>query len=154
MYPASIQFSNDSFHQKHNYRQEYIAEDFNANTVAVRGSPRVCGDPVMTRSPIIHLANMRQSPRQTTDFILKAEKQKGVAYRELLANLYQHLLEKCLTAGAADMNRPNYCPVNSSTQVAGQFPSQAYLFVYIIYLQSLGQVSKSLETIYQSLRSS
>src|SRR6218665_252688 len=80
----------------------------------------------------MHLANMRQSPRQTTDFILKAEKQKGVAYRELLANLYQHLLEKCLTAGAADMNRPNYCPVNSSTQVAGQFPSQAYLFVYII----------------------
>src|SRR6218665_3840994 len=71
---------------------------------------------------------MRQSQRQTTDFILKAEKQKGVAYRELLANLYQHLLEKCLTTGAADMNRPNYCPVNSSTQVAGQFPSQAYLF--------------------------
>jgi len=32
-----------------------------------------------------------------------------------------------------NMNRPNYnCPVNSSTQVAGQFPSQAYLFVYII----------------------
>src|SRR6218665_3382962 len=30
------------------------------------------------------------------------------------------------------MNRPNYCPVNTSTQVAGQFPSQAYLFVYII----------------------
>src|SRR6218665_3750050 len=27
------------------------------------------------------------------------------------------------------MNRPNYCPVNTSTQVAGQFPSQAYLFV-------------------------
>src|SRR6218665_3298447 len=75
---------------------------------------------------------MRQSPRQTTDFILKAEKQKGVAYRELLANLYQHLLEECLTAGAADMNRPKYCPVNSNTQVAGQFPSQAYLFVYII----------------------
>ena len=62
----------------------------------------------------------------------KAEKQEGVAYRELLANLYQHLLEECLTADAADMNRPNYCPVNSSTQVAGQFPSQAYLFVYTI----------------------
>ena len=31
---------------------------------------------------------MRQSQRQTTDFILKAEKQKGVAYRELLATLY------------------------------------------------------------------
>src|SRR6218665_3235959 len=75
---------------------------------------------------------MRQSPRQTTDSILKAEKQKGVAYRELLANLYQHLLEECLTAVAADMNRPNYCPVNSSTQVAGQSPSQAFLFVYII----------------------
>src|SRR6218665_2024988 len=30
------------------------------------------------------------------------------------------------------MNRPSYCPVNSSTQVTGQFPSQAYLFVYII----------------------
>jgi len=62
----------------------------------------------------------------------KGQKQKGVAYTELLANLYQHLLEKCLIAGAADMNRPNYCPVNSSTQVAGKFPSQAYVFVYII----------------------
>ena len=49
IYPASIQLSNDSFHQKH--RQEYIAEDFNANTIAVAGSQRVCGDPVMTRSP-------------------------------------------------------------------------------------------------------
>jgi len=39
--------------------------------------------------------------------LLKAKKQEGVAYRELLANLYQHLLEECLTAGAADMNRPN-----------------------------------------------
>src|SRR6218665_51377 len=70
---------------------------------------------------------------------LKAEKQEGVAYRELLANLYQHLLEEYLTAGAADMNRPNYCPVNSSTQVAGQFPSQAYLFVYIISWGRLAQ---------------
>jgi len=49
MYPASIQLSNDCFHKK-TYRQEYIAEDFNANSIAVRGSPRVCGDPVMTRS--------------------------------------------------------------------------------------------------------
>src|SRR6218665_2260140 len=32
-------------------RQEYIAEDFNANTIAVTGSPRVCVGPVMTRSP-------------------------------------------------------------------------------------------------------
>src|SRR6218665_2930580 len=63
--------------------------------------------------------------------ILKAEEEIGVAYR-VLANLYQHLLEECLTAGAADMNKPNYFPVTSSTQVAGQFPSQAYLFVYII----------------------
>ena len=62
------------------------------------------------------------------DQSLKAEKQKGVANKELLANLYQHLLEECLTAEAADMNRPNYCPVNSSIQVAGQ----AYLFVYTI----------------------
>src|SRR6218665_1362870 len=62
----------------------------------------------------------------------KGRETEGVAYRELLANLYQHLLEECLTAGAADMNRPNYCPVNSSTQFAGQFPSRAYLFVYII----------------------
>jgi len=30
MYPASIQFTNDSFHQK-TYRQEYITEDFNGN---------------------------------------------------------------------------------------------------------------------------
>ena len=51
MYPASIQFSNDSFHQKHEYREENIAEDFNANTVAATGSERVRGDPVMTRSP-------------------------------------------------------------------------------------------------------
>jgi len=49
MYPASIQFTNDCFHQK-TYRQEYIAEDLNANTIAVTGSPRVCGDPVMTGS--------------------------------------------------------------------------------------------------------
>src|SRR6218665_382591 len=28
------------------------------------------------------------------------------------------------------MNRPNYCPVNSITQVTGQFPSEAHLFVY------------------------
>src|SRR6218665_1203894 len=75
---------------------------------------------------------------------LKPELEEGVAYRQLLVILYLHLLEECLTAGAADMNRPNYCPVNSSTQVAGQFPSQAYLFVYII-----GLVSKSLETSIQ-----
>ena len=63
--------------------------------------------------------------------LLKAEKQKGVANKDLLANPYQHLLEECLTAGAADMN--NYCPVNSShAQVAGQFLCQAYLFVYTI----------------------
>jgi len=43
MYPASIQFSNDCFHQK-TYKQEYIAEDFNANTIAVTGSPRVWGE--------------------------------------------------------------------------------------------------------------
>jgi len=55
-----------------------------------------------------------------------------VANKDLLANLYQHLLEEFLAAGAAGMNKPNYCPVNSSTQVAGQFPSQAYLFVYTI----------------------
>ena len=30
------------------------------------------------------------------------------------------------------MNRPNYCPVNSITQIAGQFPSEAYLFIYTI----------------------
>ena len=82
---------------------------------------------------IIHLANMRQSPRQTTDFILKAEKQKGVAYRELLANLYQQLLEKCLTA--ADMNRPNYCPVNSSSQVAAWSVSLSSLPVCLHHIQ-------------------
>src|SRR6218665_221768 len=76
--------------------------------------------------------------------VLKAEKQKGVANKELLANLYQHLLEECLAAGAADMNGPNYCSVNSSTQIAGQFPS--LLPVCLHNLQCLGQVSKSLET--------
>src|SRR6218665_3278366 len=35
----------------------------------------------------------------------------------------------------------NYCPVNSSTQVAGQFPSQAYLFVYKICKASGRSVS-------------
>jgi len=60
MYPASIQFSNDSFHQKH--REEYIAEDFNANTVAVTGSGRVRGDLVMTRSPVIALLVSRLLP--------------------------------------------------------------------------------------------
>jgi len=48
MYPASIRFTNDSFHQK----QEYIAEDFNGNTIAITGSRNVCGGPVMTRSPL------------------------------------------------------------------------------------------------------
>ena len=42
MYPASIQFT-DCFHQK-TYRQEYIAEDLNANTIAV--TLHVCGDPL------------------------------------------------------------------------------------------------------------
>jgi len=57
-----------------------------------------------------------------------------VANKDLLANLYQHLLQECHTAGAADMN--NYCPLNSSTQVAGQFLSQAYLFVYTVNCKS------------------
>jgi len=35
----------------------------------------------------------------------------------------------CLTAGAADMN--NYCPVNSRTQIAGQFPGKAYMYLSI-----------------------
>jgi len=54
MYPVSIQLSNDSFHQKRGdvFRQEYIAEDFNGNTIAVAGSRRVCGDPIMTKSPL------------------------------------------------------------------------------------------------------
>src|SRR6218665_2003996 len=94
-------------------------------------------------------------PRRASAVLsLKAEKQRGVDNKDLLVNIYQHLLEECLTAGAADMN--NYCPVNSSTQVAGQFLSQAYLFIYTICksAKSLGQVSKSLETIYSSHRSS
>src|SRR6218665_992399 len=92
-----------------------------------------CRQPVNTEdNSLSKYEAVTKAGHRVTDFILKAEKQIGVAYRELLANLYQHLLEKCLTGGAANMNRPNYCPVNSSTQVAGQFPSQAYLFVYII----------------------
>src|SRR6218665_3371965 len=71
-------------------------------------------------------------------FLFKGLETQGVANKDclsgdhlLLANLYQHLLEECLTAGAADKNRhKGYCPVNSITQVAaGQFPSEAYLFV-------------------------
>jgi len=46
-YLASIQFTNDSFHQKHSkyaktYRQEYIAKDFNGNTIAVTDSLPTC----------------------------------------------------------------------------------------------------------------
>jgi len=33
---------------------------------------------------------------------LKAEKQKGVTNKDLLANHYQHLLEEGLTTGASD----------------------------------------------------
>jgi len=40
------------------------------------------------------------------------------------------MLEVCLKAGATDTS--NYYPVNSSTQVAGQFPCQANLSVYTI----------------------
>ena len=50
--------------------------------------------------------------------------------KDVLVNHYQHLLEVCLKTVAADMS--NYCPVNSSTQVAVQFPCQAYLSVYTI----------------------
>jgi len=39
MYPASIQFTNDCFHQK-TYPEEYIAEGFSVNTIAVTGWPR------------------------------------------------------------------------------------------------------------------
>src|SRR6218665_1486029 len=45
-----------------------------------------------------------------------------------LAIRYQHLRQVGLTAGAADVN--SYCTVNSSKQVAGQFPCQRYLSVY------------------------
>src|SRR6218665_2027756 len=63
MYPASIQFTNDSFikniHVGYMYTQEYIAEDFNENTIAVTGSRRVCGCPVMTRSTDLCLNTCR-----------------------------------------------------------------------------------------------
>ena len=59
MYPASIQLSNDSFHQKHIGKKNI---DFNANTIAVAGSRRACGDPVMTRSP----RGMLHTQRSTT----------------------------------------------------------------------------------------
>jgi len=94
-------------------------------------------------------------PRRASAVLsLKAEKQRGVDNKDLLVNIYQHLLEECLTAGAADMN--NYCPVNSSTQIAVQFVAQAltFLFTQSANLQSLGQVRKSLETYYSSHRSS
>jgi len=75
-----------------------------------------------------------------------------VANKDLLVNHYQHLPEVCLKAGATDMS--NYCPVHSSSQVAGQFPAKlTSLFTQAANLQSLGQVSKSLETIYSSQRS-
>ena len=79
-----------------------------------------------------------------------------MAYRQLLVILYLHLLEECLTAGAADMNRPNYCPVNSITEVVGQFPSEAYLFVYTISKSTTPGASQHVsgDHIYSSHRSS
>ena len=45
-------------------------------------------------------------------------------------------LKLCLTAGAADVN--NYCPVNPSTQVAGQFPvKRTCLFTQVPNLKRL-----------------
>jgi len=49
MYPASIQLSTDPFHQKHIGKNTPLKIS-NANTIAVAGSRRVCGEPVMTRS--------------------------------------------------------------------------------------------------------
>ena len=77
--------------------------------------------------------------------------------KDLLGNHNQHLLQVCLTAGAADMH--NYCLVNSSTQVAGEYSCQAYLSVYVFVanLQRLkyriGKVSKSMGTSYSCERS-
>jgi len=53
-----------------------------------------------------------------------------VTNKDLLVNHCQHLIEVCLKGGSADMS--NYCTGNSSTQVAGQFPCQAYLSVFTI----------------------
>jgi len=44
-------------------------------------------------------------------------KEKGVTNIDLLANHQKHL---------------HYCPVNSSTRVAGQFRYQSYLSVYTV----------------------
>ena len=52
MYPASIQLSKDSFHQKHTGKNTQ-------RKIAVTGFPRVCGDPVMTGSPKPELAQNR-----------------------------------------------------------------------------------------------
>ena len=77
--------------------------------------------------------------------------------KDLLAEHYQYLLQVCLTAGAADMR--NYCLVNSSAQVAGEYSCQAYLSVYVFVanLQRLnyriGKVSKSMGTSYSCHRS-
>ena len=75
-------------------------------------------------------------------FCVKGLETERHGKERLLVNLYQHLLEECLTAGAADMNRPNYCPVNLITQVAGQFPSEAYLFVYTIFKSTMPRASQ------------
>ena len=39
------------------------------------------------------------------NLVLKAKKQKVMANKELLANLYPHLLEECFTAGAVYYNK-------------------------------------------------
>jgi len=53
----------------------------------------------------------------------------------------------CLTAGVADMN--NYCPVNSTTQVDGQFPCQAYLSAYTSCKSAKAQAEGSSASVWR-----
>jgi len=61
--------------------------------------------------------------------------------KDLLANLPIILLQLCLTAGGADINI--YCPVNSSTQVAGHFLCQPSLSVYTSCKSAKAEVGRS-----------
>ena len=85
--------------------------------------------------------------------MLKALETQGVANKDclsgdhlLLVNLYRHLLEECLTAGAADMNRHRaIVQLIQSRRSLVSFPLKlTCLFAQSLNLQRLRQVSTSL----------
>src|SRR6218665_872839 len=92
-------------------------------------------------------------------FLFKGLETQGVANKDclsgdhlLLVNLYQHLLEECLTAGATDKNRHRaIVQLIQSRRSLVSFPLKlTCLLPQSLNLQRLWQVSTSLETIYSS----